>query len=148
MSHQLHTAERDRQGGLKTVVHEFGALPLERFIVFGLLPIEAAGFIAAVAASGGGAILWGFGTLYLACEAFRTMHGGFVVTALRPEGQGYLPFVEESFYKAWGPVVIALDAARIDPTYVILIPLYAWWFKPHVLAERSKLRAIGQALHS
>ena len=148
LSHQLHTAERDRQGGLTTVVHDFGPLPLERFITFALLPIEAAGFIGAVAACGGGPILWGLGTLYLASEAFRTLHGGFVVIVLRPEGQRYLPFVEEGFYKAWGPIVVALDAARVDLAYLFFIPLYAWWFKPHLVAEEAKLRAIARALRS
>jgi 4-hydroxybenzoate polyprenyltransferase len=146
LSHQLHTAGRDRQGGLTTVVHDFGSLPLERFIVFVLLPIEAAGFIGAVVVRGGGPILWGFGTLYLAAEAFRTLRGDFVVTALRPEGQRYLPFVEESFYKAWGPIVFALDAARVDLAYLLFIPLYVWWFKPHLLAEEAKLRAIARAI--
>jgi 4-hydroxybenzoate polyprenyltransferase len=146
LSHQLHTVERDRQGGLSTVVHEFGHLPLERFIAFVLLPIEAAAFAGAAAASGGGPILWGLGTVYLASEAFRTLHGGFVVTALRPKGQRYLPFVEESFYKAWGPIVLALDAARVDLIFLVFIPLYAWLFKPHLLAEESKIRAIVRTL--
>lgn len=148
LSHQLHTAERDRQGGLTTVVHGFDRLPLERFIAFVLLPIEAAGFIGAVAACGGGPVLWGCGAFYLAAETFRTLHGGFVVTALRPEGQRYLPFVEESFYKAWGPIVFALDAARVDLTYLLFIPLYVWWFKPHLLGEEAKLRAIARAIRS
>jgi len=148
LSHQLHTAERDRQGGLTTVVHDLGSLPLERFITFVLLPIEAAGFIGAVAVCDGGPVLWAFGILYLAAEAFRTLHGGFVVTALRPEGQRYLPFVEESFYKAWGPIVFALDAARVDLTYLLFIPLYGWWFKPHLLGEEARLRAIARAIRS
>ncbi len=148
LSHQLHTAERDRQGGLSTVVHDFGPLPLERFITFVLLPIEVAGFVGAAAASSGGPILWGLGTLYLSGEAYRTLHGGFTVTALRPEGQCYLPFVEESFYKAWGPIVLALDAARVDLSFLILVPLYALLFKPHLLAEASKMRAIVHAFRS
>lgn len=147
LSHQLHTVERDRQAGLTTVVHEFGHLPLERFIAFVLLPIEAAGFVGAAVAYGG-PILWGLGAFYLASETFRTVHGGFVVTALRPEGQRYLPFVEESFYKAWGPIVLALDAARVDLSFLVFIPLYAWLFKPHLLAEGRKIRAIARAFRS
>ena len=77
-----------------------------------LLPLEAAGFIGAMVVCDGGPMLWAFGALYVACEAFRTLDGQFAVTALRSEGQPYLPLVEESFYKAWGPIVIALDAAR------------------------------------
>lgn len=146
LSHQLHTVERDRQGGLTTVVHEFGHLPLERFIAFVLLPIEAGGFVGAVAASGSGPILWVLGAFYLASEAFRTLHGGFVVTALRPGGQHYVPFVEESFYKAWAPIVLALDAMRVDLSFLVFIPLYALLFKPHLLAEVSRIRAIVRTL--
>jgi len=148
LSHQLHSVERDRQGGLTTVVHEFGHLPFERYIVFALVPIESATFVGAVSASGGGPILWVLGGLYLASEAFRTLQGGFVVTALRPQGQSYLPLVEESFYKAWGPIVLAVDAARVDLSFLVLIPLYAWLFKPHLLAEESKIRSIARAFRS
>ena len=120
----MNTAERDRNAGLLTVVHDLGPLPLERLIVSALLPIETAGFIGTVLCCDVGPIVWGFGVLYLLCEAFRTLDGRFIVTMLRPEGRPYLPFVEESFYKAWGPMVIALDAARIDLTYLLMIPIY------------------------
>jgi 4-hydroxybenzoate polyprenyltransferase len=146
LSHQLHTAERDRQAGLTTVVHELGHLALERFIMTVLLPLEAAGFIGAVVVCDGGPMLWAFGALYVVCEVFRTLDGRFAVTALRPEGQPYLPLVDESFYKAWGPIVIALDAARADIAYLALIPLYVVLFQPHVTGEMHKLGAIGRAL--
>jgi 4-hydroxybenzoate polyprenyltransferase len=81
LSHQLHTALRDLKGGLATVVHDIGRAPLERFVVFGLLPIEAGGFIGAVALSPTGPVLWAFGALYLACEAYRTLNRRFVVRA-------------------------------------------------------------------
>ena len=146
LSHQLHTAERDRQGGLVTVVHDLGRLRLERFIVFVLLPIEAVGFIVAAALCDGGPVLWTGGGLYLAMEAFQTLNGGFTVKALRPERQPYLPFLEERFYKAWGPVVLALDAARVDIWFLGLIPLYALLFTRHLRAEGTKLRAVWQAI--
>jgi|WetSurMetagenome_2_1015567.scaffolds.fasta_scaffold11065_2 4-hydroxybenzoate polyprenyltransferase len=147
LSHQLHTADRDRAGGLSTVVHDLGRAPLERFVVFVLLPIEAVGFIGAVAGSEAGPALWAFGGLYLACEAYRTLNGGrFRVTALRPEGQPYLPLVEESFYKAWGPLVIAIDAARVDARFLIAPVLYAYLFRHHLRIETARLRAIWERL--
>src|SRR5438270_1940473 len=145
LSHQLHTAERDRRAGLVTVVHDLGHPPLERLIVFALLPIEAAAFIGTVLCCDSGPIVWGFGVLYLLCEAFRTLDGRFTVTALRPQGQSYLPLVEESFYKAWGPVAIALDAARIDPMYLLMMPIYFSLFRPHMSAEMARLRVIVRA---
>jgi hypothetical protein len=146
LSHQLHTAERDRQGGLTTVVHDFGHLPLERFIILILLPIEAAGFIGAVVVSSAGPILWAFGALYLACEVFRTWNGRFIVTAFRPQGQRYLPLVEESFYKAWGPIVLSLDATRVDLAFLALLPVYVWLFRPHLIGEARRLRMIAGVL--
>jgi len=147
LSHQLHTAERDRQGGLTTVVHDFGAPKLETFITFVLLPIEVAGFIGAAATCDVGIIFWALSGLYLAYEAFKTFAGGFVVIALRPQGQPYIPFVEESFYKAWGPIVIALDAARVDLRFLVVIPLYWLLFRPHLQNETIRFRAVGRALH-
>ena len=147
LSHQLHTAERDRAGGLTTVVHDLGRGPLEAFVVFGLLPLEAAGFLGAVAGSGAGPVLWACGGLYLACEAYRTLNGGhFRVRALRPEGQPYLPLVEESFYKAWGPLVIAVDAARVDPRFLAAPVLYAFLFRHHLRNETVRLRALWEQL--
>src|SRR5260370_40214412 len=97
-------------------------------------------------ASDGGQCLWGFGALYAACDAFRTVDGHFTVTALRPQGQPYLPLVEESFYKAWGPMALALDAARVDAAYLVLIPVYVLLFRPHVTGEMRKLGAVVGAL--
>ena len=142
LSHQLHTADRDLKGGLTTVVHDIGRAPLERFVVFVLLPVEAAGFIGAVAGSGAGPVLWALGALYLAAETYRTLDRRFTVRAFRPEGQRYLPLVDESFYKAWGPVVIALDAARFDVKYLALPLLYALLFRPHLKNEAGRLKAL------
>ncbi|HEY5412107.1 MAG TPA: hypothetical protein VIJ94_15400, partial [Caulobacteraceae bacterium] len=146
LSHQLSTAERDVQGGLRTVAHSVGRATVERFVLFVLLPLEAAGFIGAVAASGAGPVLWAFGALYLACEAYRMTNRRFTVRALRPEGQRYLPLVEESFYKAWGPLVIALDAARIDLKFLVIPLLYGLLFRLHLKNELGKLRAIMASL--
>lgn len=146
LSHQLHTADRDRQAGLTTVVHDFGPLPLERFITFVLLPIEAVGFATSVAVCDVGPPLLVLASVYLAYEAFKTLAGGFVVVAFRPQGQPYIPFVEESFYKRWGPLVLALDAARVDPAFLIVLPLYLILFRPHMRTAMNRLRAIAGAL--
>ncbi len=146
LSHQLKTADRDVQGGLRTVVHALGRPTVERFVLFVLLPVEAAGFIGAVVASDTGPVLWAFGTLYLACEIYRTANPRFRVRALRPEGQRYLPLVEECFYKAWGPFVIAFDAARIDLKFLVVPLLYALMFRMHLKNEAGKLKAIGESL--
>ena len=146
LSHQLVTAERDLKAGLSTVVHRFGRARMERFVILVLLPLEAGGFVGAIAVSGAGPVLWALGGLFLACEAYRALDPRFRVKALRPEGQRYLPLVEESFYKAWGPIVIALDAARVDPAFLLLIPAYLVLFRFHLQVEVSRLRQILGAI--
>ncbi len=146
LSHQLHTAEQDRGAGLITVVHDFGNARVERFVIAVLLPLEVGGFAGALIACGTGPVLWLVAVAYLAYEAYKTAHGGFRVSAFRAEGQRYVPFVEESFYKTWGPLAFALDAARTDLVYVAAIPLYALLFRPLLRIEGHRLRSVWAAL--
>jgi 4-hydroxybenzoate polyprenyltransferase len=142
LSHQLHTADQDRNAGLRTVVHDFGNARVERFIVATVLPFEVAAFGGGLISSNAGAVLWLFVALYLIYEIFTTTKGLLRVTVFRPAGQRYLPFVEESFYKAWGPVVLALDAARADLAYLLVIPVYALLFPAHLRGELHRLRLV------
>ncbi|HEY0382966.1 MAG TPA: hypothetical protein VGC72_12285 [Candidatus Elarobacter sp.] len=146
LSHQLHTAEQDTSAGLKTVVHDVGYRRLEKIVVAAIVPLEVVAFAGVLIACDAGVILWAGVALYLAYEGFKAVSGHFRVTAFRPQGQPYLPFVEESFYKAWGPVVLALDAARIDPRYLIVIVVYALLFRPHLQTESHRLRLVMAAL--
>jgi hypothetical protein len=146
LSHQLHTADQDRDGGLSTVVHDFGNARVEKFILAAVLPLEVAALGGALIACDGGAVLWLLVGLYLVYELFKTASGRFTVSAFRPDGQRYLPFVEESFYKAWGPVVLSLDAARADIAYLLVIPVYALLFRAHLRAELHRLRLVVRAL--
>ena len=147
LTHQVRTADRDSAAGLRTVAHDMGARRLEAWIVAALVPLELVGFGVALVACGGGPVLWTGVALYLAYEAYKTLRAGvFPVAIFQERGQPYVPFVEESFYKAWGPVVLALDCARTDPRYLLLVPLYALLFVPHVRAERQRFAAIAGSL--
>lgn len=146
LSHQLHTAEQDRGAGLITVVHDFGNARVERFIIAVLLPLEVGAFGGALIACNTGPVLWLLVASYVLYEIFKTASGRFRVTAFRAEGQRYVPFVEESFYKAWGPLVLALDAARIDLLYLLVIPVYALFFRPHLRIELHRFRSVVAAL--
>jgi len=141
LSHQLFRADRDRTAGLRTVVHDFGNVPVEKFIVGAVLPLEAAAFGGVLVLCDTGLIAWLFVALYLIYELFKTVSGVFRVTAFRPQGQRYLPFVDESLYKAWGPLVLALDAARADLAYLLVIPVYGLLFAPHLRGELQRLRS-------
>ncbi len=146
LTHQLRTADRDAAAGLRTVVHDFGPRRVERAIVLGLLPLEVAGFGGVLVACDRGPILWAGVALYLAYEAYKTVRGGFRTAMFRADGQRYVPFVEESFYKAWGPIVIALDCARVDLRYLVVLLMIVLLFRPHVRAERDRFAAIVDSL--
>lgn len=146
LSHQLQTAEQDRHAGLWTVVHDLGNQRLERFIVAVVLPVEVAAFGGALIMCNGGVVLWVFVAVYVIYEAFKTRSGFFRITVFRSSGQPYVPFAEESFYKAWGPLALALDAARADPVFVLFIPAYALLFRPHLRGEMLRFRQVVAAL--
>jgi 4-hydroxybenzoate polyprenyltransferase len=148
LSHQLHTADRDAAAGLRTIVHDLGAQRLERLIALVLIPLEVAGFGGALIACGGGIVLWAGVALYLLYEAYKTFSGRFRVTAFRPNGQPYVPFAEESFYKSWGPLVLALDCARADLRYLVLVAAYALLFRAHLRTEWARLGAVRKALRA
>lgn len=146
LSHQLHTHARDVAAGLRTVVDDLGTRPLERVIVVVLLPLETLAFGAALLLLGGGPLLAAGVVAYLLYEGYKTFSGAFQVAAFRPEGQPYLPFVEESFYKTWGPLIVAVDAARADLRALLFVPAYALLFAPHLRNERERLVAVMRAL--
>jgi 4-hydroxybenzoate polyprenyltransferase len=146
LSHQIQTAAQDRSAGLRTVAHDLGGQRLEKCIVAVVLPFELGAFGGALISCNGGMVLWSFVAVYLIYEAFKTGSGRFRVTAFRSGGQPYVPFVEESFYKAWGPLVLALDAARVDPVYLIVIPAYLLLFRPHLRVEMQRFRLVIAAL--
>ncbi|HEY0613589.1 MAG TPA: UbiA family prenyltransferase [Candidatus Elarobacter sp.] len=142
LSHQLHTAERDAGAGLATVVHAAGARRLERVVVIVLLPVEVAAFAVALFCCDAGPVLWAGVLAYLAYEAYKTVSGTARGFTFRPQGQRYLPFLEESFYKVWGPLVLPLDAACADLAYLVLAPVYALLFRAHLAVELARIRAL------
>ena len=148
LSHQLYTHERDARAGLRTVVDDFGAGPLGRFIVAVLLPLETIAFGAALLLLDAGPVLAAGVAVYLLYEAYKTLSGRFRVTMFRPQGQPYLPFLEERFYKAWAPLIVTLDAARADLRALLFVPAYALLFAPHLREERDRLAAVIRALRA
>ena len=146
LSHQLQTAEQDRVAGLMTVAHRHGNARLERFVVGLVLPIEVIAFGTALVLCNGGIVLWSFVALYVALEIVKTFDGRLRVTVFRSGGQPFVPFVDEAFYKAWGPLVLAIDAARVDLRYLVVIPAYAVLFAPHMRIERDRFRALAATL--
>ncbi|HTD37108.1 MAG TPA: UbiA family prenyltransferase [Candidatus Limnocylindrales bacterium] len=148
LSHQLHTHERDARAGLRTVVDDLGAGRLERLIVAVLLPLEAIAFGAALLLLDVGPVLAAGIAVYLLYEAYKTFSGRFRVAMFRPQGQPYLPFVEERFYKAWAPLIVALDAACVDLRFLLFVAAYALLFAPHLRDERERLAGVIRSLRA
>ncbi|HET9393875.1 MAG TPA: UbiA family prenyltransferase [Candidatus Rubrimentiphilum sp.] len=142
LSHQLHTADQDRAAGLRTVVSDIGAPRLERGIVALLVPLEAVSFAGTVFLCSPGIIAWLFLAAYALYEGYKTAAGRFEVMAFRRQGQPYIPMLEESLYKAWGPLVFAFDAARVDVRYLVFVPLYIGLFMPHMRIEWHRMRVL------
>jgi hypothetical protein len=145
LSHQLVTADDDLDAGLRTVAHHVGPR-LERFVIVAVLPVEVGAFALALTSAGTGIVLWTFVALYLLYELVKMASGRFEVSVFRSGGQRYVPFVEESFYKVWGPIVLALDAARVAPLYLIVVPLFALLFPDLLRGEYGRLRQTAAAL--
>lgn len=148
LSHQIQGAEADRRAGLLTVAHRHGTFRLEAFTVGIVLPIETIAFATALVLARTGAVLWGVAGAYVAYETLKTVRGSYKVTMFRRDGQRYLPFIEDSFYKAWGPLSLALDAARHDLRYLLVIPAYAVAFRLHLVIEWRRLRLVAANLRS
>jgi 4-hydroxybenzoate polyprenyltransferase len=145
LSHQLSTADRDARGGLETVVHRRGRARVERLVVAVPLPVELLAFAGAVVLARAGGTAFALLCAYVAYEALRAGLGGFTVRAFRPDGQRYLPFLEEGLYKAWGPLVLSLDAAVHDLRWLAVPPLYWLLFRRHLRSARKRIRAVALA---
>jgi 4-hydroxybenzoate polyprenyltransferase len=140
LSHQLQNEGHDRATNLCTVVHQYGRATIERLVIFGILPIEVAAFCAVVLQSHATVLFKTAWLLFVLYEFLKFTLDAFPVAVFKREGQPYLPFVDEGFYKIWGPLTLALDASLSDPFYLILVPLYALLFRPRVLMEWQQMR--------
>ena len=145
LGHLLSTAERDRGAGLRTVAHVHGHFVLERAVRIVLVPLELIAFVGILLTCSGGAVLWAAFALYAGSEAGRALLG-MRSTALRAEGHRAVAFAEERFYKAWGPIVVALDAARADLRYLLVVVIALLLFRPLVVEEVQRARALIAAL--
>jgi hypothetical protein len=62
-------------------------------------------------------------------------------------GQAYIPFVDEGFYKVWGPVAALVDASLFDARYLVCIPVYILLFRLRVTMERQQVRTTAEAAY-
>ncbi len=146
LSHQLNSAEADAAAGLKTVASRLGEPRLEALIVRLILPAELGFLVCLMALCRCGPVLWGLAIVYLLAEAAKVWTGRFETQVLRRPSRSYVPFVEESFYKTWGPMILPMDAARHDLIYLTLLPAFILFFRPLVEGEKDRLKRLRLAL--
>lgn len=141
LSHQLQSEDNDRRAGLSTVVHRLGAQPLIALVVFAILPVEILSFSLMLVAAGGTALMKCVAVLFVLYEWSKFQMNVFPVIVFNRQGQPYIPFVDEGFYKVWGPLALSFDAAMHDPLYLPLVPAFALLFRPRIAMERGQLAA-------
>jgi 4-hydroxybenzoate polyprenyltransferase len=144
VSHQLQCAEHDQMAGLSTIAHRLGHREVASFVVFCILPTEVVCATATIVGLHSVFLLliW---VVYIAYECLKTMLNVFPVTVFTRRGQRYLPFVDEGFYKVWGPMAAIATAGLTDAVYLLLLPLYVVLFRPRVALEWAQLRTTGVA---
>jgi hypothetical protein len=139
LSHQLQSEDNDRRAGLATVVHRLGSERLVALVVYAILPIEILSFGAALLESNGTAFLMYVAILFLLYEWLKYRLNAFPVIAFTKLGQAYVPFVDEGFYKVWGPLALILDASFSDLRYLALAPLFLLLFRPRIDHECGQI---------
>jgi 1,4-dihydroxy-2-naphthoate octaprenyltransferase len=150
LSHQLFTERRDRESGLRTLVHRLGRKRTTRFLTALIMPLEVAALGAMSLLAPAGPIFFGVAALYVFSELLRQWSGH----------KHIFPFFDNAFYLSWGPLGALADLALRDLAYGLLLPAYtllfwsnfawAWrkaaepirkWFRP---ADReAHLRGLG-----
>ncbi|WP_299509797.1 UbiA family prenyltransferase [Cypionkella sp.] len=139
LTHQFKSATSDRAAGLLTVAHHISNLQLKNMIVFGLTPVEMLAISAAVtiAPVTPFAIVMAF--VYLALELLKTFQNEISLRILNHKGHRYVPFINESGYKVWGPLVLALDAAVADPAFLTIALLFSVLYWPQLKQQARHL---------
>ena len=146
ISHQLQNSEHDQVSALSTIVHRIGHRRVASFAVFVILPAEVLCFTAMILQFNSAllALTW---AIYVAYECLKSALDVFPVMVFTRRGQRYLPFVDEGFYKVWGPLAAILTAGVTDPLYLSLLPVYVVLFRPRISAEWDQVRATADAAY-
>ena len=146
LSHLLQSEDSDRKAGLTTVVHRFGHSRVETVVVSWILPLEKLSFLAIIVQTHGTLFLKLIVVIFVIYEYLKFHFKVLPVVVFTHKGQRYIPFVDEGFYKVWGPLALALDASLVDVLYLSLVPLYVLSFRPRVEQERKQVCATAKVV--
>jgi 4-hydroxybenzoate polyprenyltransferase len=146
LSHQLQSEESDRGAGLITIVHRLGHQRLVRLIVFVILPIEMVMLATLLLQSDATVFLKTVAVIFALYEYLKFHFNLFPVLVFTRQGQRYLPFVDEGFYKVWGPLALIVDAAFTDILYLTLVPVFVLMFRPRIKHEWAQISSAAKAI--
>jgi hypothetical protein len=83
--------------------------------------------------------------IYVGYECLKSALNVFPIIVFTRRGQRYLPFVDEGFYKVWGPIAAIVTAGLSDHMYFLLLPIYVVLFEPRVALEWAQIRTTRDA---
>jgi 4-hydroxybenzoate polyprenyltransferase len=146
ISHQLQSVEHDQVSRLSTIVHRIGHRQLASFVVFLILPAEVLCFTAMIVQFNSAWLMFTWAS-YVTYECLKSALDVFPVIVFTRRGQRYVPFVDEGFYKVWGPLTATLAAGVTDLLYLSLLPLCLVLFRPRILEECDQVRATADAAY-
>ncbi len=141
LAHQLLDADSDRQGGLATVVHDFGRSKLISGILYGLVPIEILSLLALFAVLAVKPVFIAVVVIYAVHEALKLWQRWTIMLFSREE-RSYLSVSDNSFYEVWGPLAAALYAAVMDIWLAPLVPAFVAMFWERLSNEWLKVRRL------
>ena len=146
ISHQLTTEARDLRAGLTTVVHRLGHGRIMSFVVFAILPIEIISFSAVLLQSLTHVSFFLIVGIFAVWEFLKFSLNALPQKIFTPKGCRYIPFVDDTFYKVWGPLALLVDAAFTDVRYLLLAPVFVFLFRPRINRELKQIRATAETL--
>ncbi len=141
ISHQVLDLQHDRKTNVVTFAGNKSREYIRSLILQFCYPAEMiglTGFMGAIILTS--PLVTGFLCIFIMVE-FSKMARGWKFTLVYPERPGserYLPFLNNEFYEAWLPVILALELLWITPLYGLILTLHIVLFR-NMLKERLVL---------
>jgi 4-hydroxybenzoate polyprenyltransferase len=127
LSHQVTSEFVDRQAGLSTVVHGFGANVIARLVLCLVLPAEIVAFAIVVVAVAPGV------SFYLIIAAFTMLEGRYVFKGVKlfsfsSNAFFTFPFLCSPFYEVWAATASLVALVFYDVRFLLILPAYLLLF--------------------
>jgi hypothetical protein len=114
--------------------------------VSAILPLEVLSLSMLLLQSDATMFLKAVAVIFVFYEYLKFQLNLFPVLVFTQQGQRYLPFVDEGFYKVWGPLALIVDAGFTDILYFLLAPAFVLMFRPRIRHEWAQLSSTFKAI--